>query len=200
LKIGVDALTRVRWSNERIKGVEQLLPPLRDKKADIPLLSVYFVLEHRCPHERMVTEIAKETLEKLFAYDWPGNIRQLENEIKSALAMGDGHVLRPEEFKLTETRITNTIAPYVSLSQPNDSDSGGHCNNRTKKKRIEEFRAILEQNPGLNTEQLAQIVGCHHRTIERYLDELQDLVISQKNPSDRRHVGYYLNDEQYRTN
>lgn len=181
----------------RIKILQIKLPPLCARKKDIPLLATYLVFKYRSIYGRHITVISCKTLNKLCTYNWPGNVRELENEIMVALAKGKGPIMQPDEFNLTGI----SYSGYQTFSdQTNNSNSDNRCNNRTMKKRIEEFRAILEQNPGLNTEQLAQIVGCHHRTIERYLDELQDLVISQKNPSDRRHVGYYLNDEQYRTN
>jgi len=177
----------------RISVVKQSLPPLRDKKADIPLLLVYFVLKHRSPNERMVTEIPKETLEKLCAYDWPGNVRQLENRIKRALSIGDGHVLQPEEFTLTETKI-------IPLHQTNNTASSSRDRNPTMGKRFEEFRKILDENPGLRTIQLARIAGCSQRTVQRRLEDFENSVTPQKNPSDRRNICYSFNTEQPQSN
>ncbi len=70
----------------RIKVVEILLPPLRDRKEDIPLLAAHFLQrlaeEMNLPAKPMLTE---EALHRLQAADWPGNVRQLENAFYSAL-------------------------------------------------------------------------------------------------------------------
>ena len=79
------------------------LPPLRERGDDLPILVNYYL--RRFNHElgRSVREIAPETMEKLRAYSWPGNIRELQNVVKQALLHATGTVLIPAFFARTAT-------------------------------------------------------------------------------------------------
>ena len=72
----------------RLNVVTLSLPPLRDRKEDIPLLAEYFVSKH-APHcGRRVQGLSPDALSRLTRHDWPGNVRELENVIEQALALG----------------------------------------------------------------------------------------------------------------
>jgi transcriptional regulator with PAS, ATPase and Fis domain len=68
----------------RLCGVEIHVPPLRERRDDIPELAAYFLARHRCTRELMLSVPAMEALR---AYDWPGNVRELERLIESAVAL-----------------------------------------------------------------------------------------------------------------
>ena len=76
----------------RLRVVEVRLPPLRDRKEDIPVLVQHFVDKFAKRDGRTIETVALEALELLDAYDWPGNIRELENAIEHALVMADDGV------------------------------------------------------------------------------------------------------------
>ncbi len=76
----------------RLNVVPIKLPPLRDRKTDIPLLVSYFLEKFNDP-QRPVPLIAEDAMARLTAYDWPGNVRELENAVARALALGSGPVL-----------------------------------------------------------------------------------------------------------
>ena len=76
----------------RLNVVQIKLPPLRERKNDIPMLVNSF-LEKFSPAERPVTGISEEAMGRLMAYDWPGNVRELENAVERAVALGSGQVL-----------------------------------------------------------------------------------------------------------
>jgi nitrogen regulation protein NR(I) len=84
----------------RLKVVTIHLPPLRDRKEDIPELVRYFLHRFRGDINREVGDIAPRALEKLMRYTWPGNVRELENTVKRALVMAKGHTLLAEDFLL----------------------------------------------------------------------------------------------------
>jgi len=73
----------------RINGVILRLPPLRERKEDIPSLLEYFFQKHSDELKKKAPELSGEAHELLVAYDWPGNIRELENFAKKILAVGD---------------------------------------------------------------------------------------------------------------
>ena len=72
------------------------LPPLRERSGDIPLLVRFFVEKYAVPFDRHVETIAPETLERLVAYRWPGNIRELQNLVERALILATDTELRIE--------------------------------------------------------------------------------------------------------
>jgi transcriptional regulator with PAS, ATPase and Fis domain len=66
------------------------LPPLRERRQDIAVLSRYFLHKHSVAVGRNVTEISEEAQRKLDSYDWPGNVRELANVIERAVVLGAG--------------------------------------------------------------------------------------------------------------
>ena len=80
----------------RLKVVEINLPPLRERKPDIPLLIDYLLKKANAIFQKNVTKVPKEVIETLTEYHWPGNVRELENLIMKAVALSRGSVLLPE--------------------------------------------------------------------------------------------------------
>src|ERR1700720_3664965 len=76
----------------RLNVVQIKLPPLRDRRVDIPVLVNAF-LEKFCDPARPIHTISEDAMRRIMAYDWPGNIRELENAIERAVALGSGPIL-----------------------------------------------------------------------------------------------------------
>ena len=76
----------------RLNVVQIKLPPLRERKGDIPLLVSAF-LEKFSDSERPIHSISEDAMHRIMAHDWPGNIRELENAIERAVALGSGPIL-----------------------------------------------------------------------------------------------------------
>ena len=76
----------------RLNVVQIKLPPLRERKADIPLLVTTFLEKFSDP-ARPIHTISEDAMRRIVAYDWPGNIRELENAIERAVALGSGPIL-----------------------------------------------------------------------------------------------------------
>jgi two-component system response regulator HydG len=77
----------------RLNVVQIKLPPLRERRSDIPLLVNSFLEKFSVPDQPAHT-VSDETLARLMAYDWPGNVRELENSIQRGIAMGSGTVVQ----------------------------------------------------------------------------------------------------------
>ena len=75
----------------RLNVVALSLPPLRDRKEDIPRLAEYFVRKHAPRCGRRMQGLTPDALTRLARHDWPGNVRELENVIEQALALGAGN-------------------------------------------------------------------------------------------------------------
>lgn len=77
----------------RLAGVRIDIPPLRHRKEDIPLLAWHFVNQFARETQRPVTQLDPEMMEQFYQCDWPGNVRQLRNVVRTALIFGSGEVL-----------------------------------------------------------------------------------------------------------
>jgi formate hydrogenlyase transcriptional activator len=71
------------------------LPPLRDRAEDIPVLARHFLLKYAQRMNKLVTDIPAQTMEAMLAYDWPGNIRELQNFIERGIIVSTGAVFQP---------------------------------------------------------------------------------------------------------
>src|SRR5207245_5344389 len=74
------------------------LPPLRDRREDIPFLAKHFLAKRLEAEGRPPLEISKEAMELLMRYHWPGNIRELENVIEQAIVWCRGAEITTEHF------------------------------------------------------------------------------------------------------
>ena len=82
----------------RLNVIRISVPPLRERREDIPFLAAKF-LEDAAGREARGVQLSDEAVKRLETYAWPGNVRQLRNEIERAVAMvEDGGVLLPEHF------------------------------------------------------------------------------------------------------
>jgi DNA-binding NtrC family response regulator len=75
------------------------IPPLRERREDIPLLADHFVRKHCARTNRQdIPRISAEAIDLLSRYDWPGNVRELENAVERALVIGRGPEIKPADF------------------------------------------------------------------------------------------------------
>jgi two-component system response regulator AtoC len=90
----------------RLNVIRIKIPPLRERKQELPVLSNYFARKHRDQFGSPVQHIPPDVLQKLMDYDWPGNVRELENVIKRYLILSevelefaDAHKIRPDSSR-----------------------------------------------------------------------------------------------------
>jgi formate hydrogenlyase transcriptional activator len=96
------------------------LPPLRERREDIPLLVHYFVRRFSLKIGRKITRIQRETMERLTDYSWPGNVRELENVIERAVILSRGIELEVAPDVLPEVAavaITPVAAPHPTQGE-----------------------------------------------------------------------------------
>jgi transcriptional regulator with PAS, ATPase and Fis domain len=82
----------------RLNVVPLRVPPLRDRREDIPLLANWFVRKFAEQSGRTVTGISREARALLTAYQWPGNVRELQNVMERAVVMGSSDVITPDDL------------------------------------------------------------------------------------------------------
>ncbi len=107
----------------RLNVVPIKLPPLRERSTDIPLL-VYHFIEKICRAEDIpMKRVGRDTLDRLRAYSWPGNIRELENAVEMAVVLsGERTQLYPTDFSLASTVASDRLARELpaAASLPDD--------------------------------------------------------------------------------
>jgi len=82
----------------RLNVINIKMPPLRDRKEDIPPLVEHFLAKHRYSASAQPASISEEALRRLSEYDWPGNVRELENVVERAVVLSRGQVITSREL------------------------------------------------------------------------------------------------------
>lgn len=82
----------------RINTIEIQLPPLRDRKEDIPLIADYFVHVYAKKYNRPVSTLSNNLIKQMQKYQWPGNVRELQHAIERAVILSQTDTLQPEDF------------------------------------------------------------------------------------------------------
>jgi transcriptional regulator with PAS, ATPase and Fis domain len=90
----------------RINVVPLIIPPLRERKEDIPVLLYHFIKKYNDEGKKKVKGISKEALELMMNYEWPGNVRELENLIERVIALTSNEYIQPDELPIALTNIS----------------------------------------------------------------------------------------------
>ncbi|MFQ5899151.1 MAG: sigma-54-dependent transcriptional regulator [Candidatus Methylomirabilia bacterium] len=99
----------------RLNVVTVVLPPLRERREDIPLLAEQFLTKYAADFgERLV---APEAMARLVGYDWPGNVRELENVVQRAMVMGSGGVILPEHLPIGPVSAARSVTAEPTLAK-----------------------------------------------------------------------------------
>ena len=117
------------------------VPPLRERREDIPLLTRYFVQKHAQRMGRNIDTIPTSVLEALTNYDWPGNIRELQNVLERSVILTNGSVLQVPMTELTGKTIPTTLNG-TSAAHPHHAERG------TILKALEEARGQVGGSDG----------------------------------------------------
>jgi DNA-binding NtrC family response regulator len=145
----------------RLNVVGLEMPPLRDRRTDIPALAKFFLDRYAKENGKTVEGFAPDTLELLVAYDWPGNVRELENAIERAVVLSSGTQL---EVKHMPPNVRPKITPAGMPSIPGATLG-----------EIERY-AILEtlKSTGGSTSKAAEVLGISTRTIQYRLHQYNE--------------------------
>ena len=82
----------------RLKVVSIYIPPLRERRVDIPILVEHFMNKYAVQLNQSTKKVSKKAMQMLSKYNWPGNVRELENNMHTALVMTKTDMLQPEDF------------------------------------------------------------------------------------------------------
>ena len=157
----------------RLKVVTLRIPPLRERVGDIPILLDYFIRMFAKKYGKTVKGVTQSARLKLFAYDWPGNVRQLKNAAESMVAVDIDELIDdddlPEEIPgAGPSPLPESAAVIGPLANPAAS-LVGRTIGEVERMLIEE---TLKSNGG-NREEAAKILGIGARTLYRKLKEYE---------------------------
>jgi two-component system response regulator AtoC len=98
----------------RINVIRANLPPLRDRPEDIPYLARLFLDRLTADRRDGITGLSAAALDSLIGYDFPGNVRELENMMERAVILSDGGMLQPRDFTLPDSHLGEAVATGYS--------------------------------------------------------------------------------------
>jgi nitrogen regulation protein NR(I) len=100
----------------RLRVVEIVLPPLRERREDIPEIVKYLLVRHREALSSEATNVSQKAMDTLLGYEWPGNIRQLENVMRRAMVLCHGSIINTDnlDFGPEAARAAAEQAPSVT--------------------------------------------------------------------------------------
>lgn len=140
------------------------LPPLRDRRVDVPLLAVLFVNRHR--REGQPDGFTPEALAALIDYDWPGNVRQLENVVQRALAVSDGPKITPAALA-AEVRQAALISQAIRGQV--ETLSYREMLEASRERATRDYLVALMRDVGGNVTQAAERAGIERESMHRLL-------------------------------
>jgi len=138
----------------RLNVISILIPPLRERKEDIPLLVDHFIEKFNIEMKKKIEGISPEALNSIMAYIWPGNVRELENTIERAMVITKGTMINVEDLGLPSRAEENSL----TCAAPPSGDKS--------MKAVEKYHMakILKENDW-NIQRSAEILGIDRVTL-----------------------------------
>ena len=162
----------------RLNVVPIHLPPLRERRSDIPLLVEHFLKIHAVRFRKPVTQVSPDAREALVNYAWPGNIRELENVIERCVLLSDGDTIRLRDLA-PEVRAAAPGAGGAAAVEEDDDDASGSAPGGLKEQ-VREATARLEREmivralaqTGHNVTQTARLLKISRKSLQIKMKEL----------------------------
>jgi DNA-binding NtrC family response regulator len=143
----------------RLNVVNVELPPLRERKADVPSLARFFLDRFAKENGKTLDGFAPDTVELLLAHEWPGNVRELENAVERAVVMATGPIVEPRQ-------LPPAVRPAVKSSSSLPPVPGSTLADLEKYAILETLSSV-----GGSTSKAADILGISVRTIQYRLHQ-----------------------------
>jgi 3-methyl-2-oxobutanoate hydroxymethyltransferase len=141
----------------RLNVIPIVLPPLRERPDDIPVLIDHFVEKHRQRTGKRIERVEPEVVDALKGYNWPGNVRELENTIERAVVLATGPIVTSSSISL----LGATSSPSSGLPSP-------RLHQNIEWVERETIRRALQQSGGVKKD-AAELMGISQRALSYYL-------------------------------
>jgi two-component system response regulator PilR (NtrC family) len=149
----------------RINVIPIALPPLRDRREDIPLIAEHFLAKYTEQMEKEITGIAHESMELLVHHDWPGNIRELENAMERAVALEVSPAILPESLPAS---IRGEAPRAAALPVEGLPESGFDLEAHVKEIEMSYIAEALKRAGGVQVK-AAELLGMSFRSFRYYV-------------------------------
>jgi DNA-binding NtrC family response regulator len=160
-----EELERQRFREDlffRIAVIEITVPPLRERREDIPLLAAHFLESCAAHYGKQVDGITTAAMDLITRYDWPGNVRELKNAVERAVAYARGTFVAPEDLPAA-VRAGAERQPPASFHEWKE---------KTLERLEREFLESTLETHGGNVTRAAQALGIHRSTLQRLMRRL----------------------------
>jgi two-component system response regulator AtoC len=151
----------------RLNVVSISLPPLRKRKDDIALLTNFFIKRYSDKLKKDISSISKEALSRLESYDYPGNIRELENLIERAVMLTQGRVILPDSFGEMAVLKEGPPSPQLPLVSSDFTTARNYIIDNFEQQFI---NAQLKRSEG-NVSKAAEASGMSRQNFHRLMDK-----------------------------
>ncbi len=152
----------------RLNVIRIHLPPLRERKEDIPILARHFLEKYRRALNKQIKKISQEAEEILLRYHWPGNVRELENTIERAVSLETGEVILPESLPEKIRSSSQEFIPSSWVQLPEEGINLEKALEEIEKKLLKE---ALIRTKG-NKTKAAKLLGISFRSFRYRLAKL----------------------------
>jgi DNA-binding NtrC family response regulator len=149
----------------RLNVIRIVLPPLRDRKEDIPALAQHFRARYAAETKRPIRRISPEAMDLLGRYDWPGNVRELANTIERAVVLCSGETITPVDLALPGTH------PPSPAHDPIPAGEADGFQDQINHYRRHVLVTALRRTNG-NQTQAAKLLGLRRTSLLRLLRKL----------------------------
>ncbi|MBB5986723.1 sigma-54-dependent transcriptional regulator [Sphingobium lignivorans] len=149
----------------RLNTVEIDLPPLRERREDIPLLVAHFLALYARRYDRPPPELSDGARAALMAHDWPGNVRALRHAVERAVILSNGGPLQPDDFPLSASA---PRVPVTALTAATPAEAGDLNLDRAEKRMVEEALRKHGYNISLAAAELGLSRAALYRRMEKH--------------------------------
>jgi len=144
----------------RLNVIPIHIPPLRERKEDIPLLALHFLKKYAVENGKRLNDFSPEAMELLLKYDWPGNVRELENAVERAVIVAAGSLVHLENLTVEGGVTVRGVSEITSIS-------GSATLEEVEKAHI---LKVLKAND-LNVKKCSDILGIDRTTLYKRMKE-----------------------------
>lgn len=151
----------------RLNVIPLMLPPLRERPEDVPLLARHFLAKYGAELQRQVTEFSSDAMQKLVLYDWPGNVRELENVIQRAIVLSRQVVIQGGDIVLPQ--------PETTVHQQSFQEAKARVIEQFERRYIQELLLVHEGNitkaaraAQKNRRAFWQLIQKHHIDVQQF--------------------------------